>query len=318
MNKDELHRHLENYISIRETLGYQTHSTKALLKDFVDFIVLHLSSGPIRAQLVIDWIGSGSTQRGPSRQACRLSQVRGFLSFLRAVAPETEVPDHSMLATVRRQKPYLFTRAEINLLLNGALTMGQGNSLRPLLWHTLIGLLASTGLRIGEALRLRESDVRLDAVPPHLLIAETKFHKTRLVPMHPTTVEKLRLYADRRRQLGYDTRSDYFFISETGKPMHRRCVWCSFRRLMNRVGINPPRDGRRPSLHCLRHAFAVERLLEWYRAGIVDLRAVAPHLAVYLGHVNIQQSYWYLTATPELLGTAADRFQQYADGGETQ
>jgi integrase len=223
-----------------------------------------------------------------------------------------------MLATVRRQKPYLFTQAEINLLLNGALTMGPSNSLRPLLWHTLIGLLASTGLRIGEALRLRESDVRLDAVPPHLLIAETKFHKTRLVPMHPTTAERLSLYADRRRQLGYDTRSDYFFISETGKAMHRHAVWCSFRRLVKRVGINSLNDGRRPSLHCLRHSFAVERLLEWYRSGVDDLRAVAPHLAVYLGHFSLKQSYWYLTATPELLGTAAERFQQYADGGEIQ
>lgn len=129
MNNDELQRHLENYLSIRETLGYQTHSAKTVLKDFVDYIVPHLSSGPIRAQLTIDWIGIGSTQRGPSRQACRLSHVRGFLSFLRAVAPETEVPDHSLLATVRRQKPHLFSRAEINLLLNGALTMSPSNSL---------------------------------------------------------------------------------------------------------------------------------------------------------------------------------------------
>jgi integrase/recombinase XerD len=317
MNKDELHRHLEAYISIRETLGYQTHSTRILLKDFVDYIIRHLSSGPIHAQLAIDWVCSGSTKRGPSRQACRLSQVRGFLSFLRAVAPETEVPDHGMLATVRRQKPYLFTQAEINLLLNGALRMYPCNSLRPLLWYTLIGLLASTGLRIGEALRLKESDVRLNTAPPHLLIVETKFHKTRLVPLHPTTAEKLRLYADRRQQLGYDARSDYFFISEAGKALHRRAAWCSFRRLMNRVGINSPQDGRGPSLHCLRHAFAVERLLEWYRAGIVDIRAMAPNLSVYLGHLNLQKSYWYLTATPELLGTAAERFQRYADGGDT-
>jgi integrase/recombinase XerD len=300
MNKDELHRHLEAYIAIRETLGYQTHSTRILLKNFVDYIVGHISSGPIRAQLAIDWVCSGSTKRGPSRQACLLSEVRGFLSFLRTVAPETEVPDHSM----------------INLLLDGALRMPPHNSLRPLLWYTLIGLLASTGLRIGEALRLKESDVRLEAAPPHLLIVETKFNKTRLVPLHPTTAEKLRRYADQRKQLGYDTLSDYFFISESGKALHRRAAWCSFRRLVKRLGINSPKDGRRPSLHCLRHAFAVERLLEWYRGGVVDIRLVAPNLSVYLGHLSIQESYWYLTATPELLGAAGERFQQYADGGD--
>jgi integrase/recombinase XerD len=316
MNKDELHRQLEAYIAIRETLGYQTHSTRILLKNFVDYIVGQVSSGPIRAQLAIDRVCSGATKRGPSRQACLLSQVRGFLSFLRTVAPETEVPDHSMLATVGRQKPYLFTQAEINLLLTGALRMPPRNSLRPLLLYTLIGLLASTGLRIGEALRLKESDVRLEAAPPHLLIAGTKFNKTRLVPLHPTTAERLGRYADQRKQLGYDTLSDFFFISEAGKALHRRAAWCSFRRLVKRVGINPPKDGRRPSLHCLRHAFAVERLLEWDRGGVVDIRAVAPHLSVYLGHLSIQESYWYLTATPELLGAAGERFQRYADGGD--
>lgn len=317
MNKDELQRYLETYIAIRGTLGYRTHITEILLKDFVDYVVEHLSSGPIRTQLAIDWACSGSTTRGPSGQSSRLSQVRGFLSFLRAAAPDTEVPDHRMLATSRRPIPYLFTQAEINRLLEGAMRMSPRNSLRPLLWHTLIGLLASTGLRIGKTLRLKESDVRLDSNPPHLLIAETKFNKTRLVPLHPSTAEKLRLYAVQRKALGYDTLSDYFFISETGKALYPHTVWRSFRRLTKRLGMSLPKNGRRPSIHCLRHTFAVERLLEWYRAGI-DVRAAAPNLSVYLGHIGIEESYWYLTATPELLGVAAERFQRYAEGGGKQ
>lgn len=318
MNKDDLQRSLDSYLAIREALGFRMHTTKILLTDFVEYLIAQNISGPIRAQVALDWACSSSATRGPGSQAARLSQIRGFLSFLRASVPETEVPDHSLLASPRRPLPKLFTSAEISQMMEAALKMRPRNSLRPLLWQALIGLLASTGLRIGEALRLQTGDVLLKTDPPHLRIVETKFHKSRLVPLHPTTAEQLRQYAEQRKQLGYNALSDHFFISENGKALDQSCAWLSFRRLTRRLGIVPLDGGRHPSLHCLRHTFAVERLRAWYRAG-VDVQAMIPNLSVYLGHLRPQESYWYLTAAPELLSAAAERFQRYTEeGGERQ
>jgi len=261
--------------------------------------------------VAIDWVTSGSTTRGPGGQAVRLSQVRGFLSFLRASAPETEIPDQRLLASTRRPLPYLFTPIEITKLLEGAAKMRPQDSLRPILWQTLLGLLASTGLRVGEALRLKIGDVLLQADPPHLRIIETKFRKSRLVPLHPATAQHLRHYEEQRKRLGYDALSDSFFISESGKALDHTCVWLSFRRLTRRLGILPRNGSRNPCLQCLRHTFAVERLREWHRLGM-DVQALIPNLSVYLGHLRPQETYWYLTATPELLTAAAEKFQRYA------
>ncbi len=311
MNKDDLQRSLDSYLAIREALGFKMHTTRILLTDFVGYLCLNNISGPIRAQVAIDWATSGSTTRGPGGQAVRLSQVRGFLSFLRASAPETEIPDQRLLASARRPLPYLFTPIEIAKLLEGAAKMRPQDSLRPILWQTLLGLLASTGLRVGEALRLKIDDVLLQADPPHLRIIETKFRKSRLVPLHPATAQHLRHYEEQRKRLGYDALSDSFFISESGKALDHTCVWLSFRRLTRRLGILPRNGSRNPCLQCLRHTFAVERLREWHRLGM-NVQALIPNLSVYLGHLRPQETYWYLTATPELLTAAAEKFQRYA------
>jgi integrase len=317
MNKDDLQRSLDSYLAIREALGFKMRAPRILLKDFVEYLCAHNLSGPIRAQMAIDWATSGSATCGASGQANRLSLTRGFLSFLRASAPETEVPDHNLLVTARRPLPFLFKPGEITHLLDGAKQMQPRNSLRPLLWQTLIGLLASTGMRVGEALRLKNGEVMLDTDLPHLRIVETKFRKSRLVPLHPTTAQRLCHYAEQRKYLGYDALSDIFFPSEKGKALGQGPVWLSFRRLTKRLGILPLQGGRHPSLHCLRHTFAVERLRQWYRLG-VDARAMMPNLSVYLGHLSPQESYWYLTATPELLTAAATAFQRYTEEGGVQ
>jgi integrase len=181
-----------------------------------------------------------------------------------------------------------------------------------LLWQTFIGLLASTGLRVGEARRLTVDDVVLDGNPPHLRIVETKFRKSRLVPVHPTTADRLRHYAWHRCHLGYQGVSEVFFPSATGAVLHRATVGHVFHRLTQQLGIPPRAGGQTPTLQSLQHTFAVERLRLWYRAGL-DVQALLPHLSVYLGHLRPQDTYWYLTATPELLTLAADRFQHYAD-----
>lgn len=240
--------------------------------------------------------------------------MRGFLAHLRATVPETEVPGFGLIAGPRRPQPYLFTPEQLEALLQAAARLGPRGSLRPHTYRTLIGVLASTGLRIGEAIRLTIGDVQLKLDPPRLQIRHTKFNKSRLVPIHPTTAAALRHYAERRRRLGYDGLSEAFFVSEQGTYLVRGIVWVAFRRLTRRLGLWPSDEGRRgPTLHSLRHRFAVNRLVSWHRAKL-DVKALAPHLSIYRGHVHPQESYWYFTATPELLGAAADRFERYANG----
>ncbi len=161
-------------------------------------------------------------------------------------------------------------------------------------------------------MKLQLSDVRLGVDPPHLLIRQTKFRKTRLVPFHATTAEKLRFYAQQRRRLNYDGLSDSFFVSEQGGPVRYMGLYRLFQKLLQRLGIYARNGNRKPSLHSFRHSFAVERLLRWQQQGL-NLQACMQHLSVYLGHVDPTSTFWYLTATPALLNGAAEIFAAYAE-----
>jgi integrase/recombinase XerD len=317
MNVHELHTRLDAYLTLREALGYATHATRRLLQDFVAYLEQHGDGDPIRAHLAVDWACRASATRGPSGQHARLSVARGFLLHLKASLPETEVPERSLMAAPRRPHPYLFSATDISRILDEAGRLSPRGSLRPLTHQTLFGLLACTGLRPREARNLLVPDVQLDGQPPRLLIRQTKFHKSRWVPLHPTTAEHLRRYAHLRHTLQYDGLSEVFFLSEQGRHLDLHTLHRTFQRLLRRLGITPPPGQRRPTLHAFRHTFAVNRLCQWYAAG-VDARALLPNLSVYLGHLNPASSYWYLTATPELLGAAAQRFARYAGKGDVQ
>ena len=242
--------------------------------------------------------------------------ARGFLRSLQASAPETEVPGPGLLPTPRRPKPCLFTPTQITALLAGAQASGPRGSLRPATFSTLIGLLASTGLRVGEALRLPIDHVHLDLDPPQLHILETQCHQSRLVPLHPSTAECLRHYQAQRARLHYDGLSEAFFVSERGQPLQHRALHDWFVRRCQRLAIAPTHGGRAPCLTSFRHTFAVTRMQPWYQQGL-DVQASLPHLSVYLGHVHPQESYWYLTAVPELLSAAAHRCETFAQLGGT-
>jgi integrase len=243
--------------------------------------------------------------------------VRGFLAYLRATLPETEVPAHDVIASARRPQPYLLTTEQIQALMRAAQEAGPHGALRPHTLATVIGLLASTGLRVGEALRLTLADVHLESAPPFLHIRETKFHKSRLVPLHPSTATQLRAYLRLRATLRYDALSDVMLVSEQGYMLSHKALGAWFGALCRRLRIEPSPGGRRPSLQALRHRFAIERIRQWYRDG-VEVQALLPTLSVYLGHLRPQESYWYLTATPELLTEAAARFQHYAMEGKSR
>lgn len=314
MNVNDLLLQVECYVGLRKAIGYTVHSEEKLLKDFVDFVAPGTVHGPIRAQTAVDWACTPSAGRGPAGQASRLKVVRGFLSHLRATLPETEVPGPGVLAPIRRPTPYLYSASEIEALLSEASRLSPKDSLRPHTYCTLIGLLASSGLRVGEALQLKIQDVRLVAVPPHLHIVKSKFRKSRLVPLHATTVEKMDEYSNKRKLLLYDGLTDAFFVSEKGWYLTYDACWETFVGLLHRTGIHKQARGGRPGFHALRHSFTVGRMVEWHRAGM-PVKDLLPHLSVYLGHVQPAHTYWYLTATPELLSGAADSFLRYAGQG---
>jgi integrase/recombinase XerD len=317
MNIENLFLRVEAYVGLRHALGHVVRSEEKLLKDFVRFVKAQGVTGPIQAQAAIDWACIPSPKRGPAGQVSRLKVVRGFLSYLRASMPETEVPDFRMLSPIRRPKPYLYSPQEIERLMEVASLLRPKDSLRPRTYATFIGLIASTGLRAGEAIRLTVRDVHFDADPVYLEVLQTKFHKSRLVPLHPTTANQLRLYAAERKRLCYDGLTDAFFVSEQGAFLRYNAVWKTFCTLTRGAGIPDDSSRGRPCIQALRHTFAVGRLLDWYRSGL-QVRDLLPTLSVYLGHVQPAHTYWYLTATPELLSAAGERFQNFVGQGGNQ
>ncbi len=310
MKELDLQTRLDAYLALREALGLSTRACRKLLQDFVAYLEKHGDGKPIRAQLAVDWACSTSATCGASGQAARLGLARGFLTHLKASLPDTEIPDKHLLPAPRRPQPYLFSAAEISRVLEEAARIGPRGSLRPHTHQALFGLLACTGLRPSEAAKLLISDVQLDEQPPRLLIRQTKFQKSRWVPLHPTAADQLRRYAQLRREMNYHALSDSFFVSEQGRQTDLYSLRYAFRCLVHQLGITPRPGQRRPTLHSFRHTFAVNRLRQWYEAG-VDVRALLPNLSVYLGHLNLAASFWYLSATPELLSAAAGLFENY-------
>ena len=305
---------LESYLGVREAQGYQAGAQRTLLRDFIQYVQAQNNDGPIRAQQVLDWACVGAAHRGNNGAASRLTVARGFLHFLQATYPQTEVPDYQLLAAPRRPKPYLFTPDQIAIVMQAAQKAKPQQGLRPHTLATAIGLLACTGLRAGEVMRLMVEDVKLNDKPPHLIVLQTKFGKSRIVPLHSTTADQLQHYADKRTAWHYAGLSEVFFMDERGQPLNHDSLGRWFSQLCHKLGFWPSDNRNPPTLGSLRHSFAVQRLKAWYEAG-EEVQALLPNLATYLGHVRPEETYWYLSALPELLGAAADRFEAYATRG---
>jgi len=309
MTGADLENHLERYLELRRALGFEMRVEGRLLRDFLTFLQSRSLAEPLIAQAAVEW---ASSRGGSKYQAGRLSMARCFLVHLRAHLPGIQVPATSMIPSGVRPTPYIYSEAQIAALMREASALKPAGSLRPHTYATLIGLLASCGLRPGEAVRLRDADVETEATPPRLVIRETKFRKTRLVPVDSSTADALRSYASMRKRLGYDDLTPTFFVSDSGAPLAYSTVGATFLDIVRRLGIHGMARSHGPNLRCLRHTFAVRRLLHWYSQGM-DVNKLLPQLSVYLGHAKPQNTYWYLTATPELLRTAATRFESYAD-----
>lgn len=318
MNAAKLSAHLEDFLTLKRTMAEadphygrvdrnQLNHRQRLLRAFFDFWRKQGCPWPIHAQLALDWIGQGSDGQHPYRDFRRLQVVQGFLRQVRVFEPETEIPANIFRTWCGRRTPHIFSDQEILRLITAAQKDRLRYTLRPLTLCTLIGLLASTGLRVGEAIRLKVEDAQLAANPPHLLIYETKFGKSRQVVLHGSTAARLRSYRLEREKKFPSRAEESFFVNVYGRPLEYNSLFASFQRLLKRAGIQAISGRRVPSFHSFRHTFAVKRLTQWHQEGR-DVQDLLTHLAVYLGHVGPENTYWYVTATPDLLNAAAARF----------
>lgn len=301
----------EDYLMARRKLGVALRVEGQQLLTFARYADEMGHAGPLTTALALRW--AKLPQHGaPHYLSRRLGIVRRFAKYRFLFDPSTEVPEDRLLGPAsRRPTPHIYGTKEIADLLRACAKLGPAGGLRPRTFVTLFGLLASTGLRISEALRLTRRDVDLDAAV--LSIAETKFYKSRLVPLHASTTRALRRYAEHRDRRHPLLATEAFFVTERGTPLKYWRTFMLFDKLRAELGWQARRP---PRIHDLRHTFAVNRLLKWYRDGAdVDQKIAA--LSTYLGHTKVTDTYWYLTAVPELLAVASGRYEREF-GGKVQ
>lgn len=306
----------EDYLTFRRGLGFAMRSEGAKLLRFARYADAAGHRGPLTTDLALAWARLPK-DADPKYWARRLDIVRRFAKYRALFDPATEIPPDKMLGpSYRRSTPHIYSEGEIANLLSAARQLGPVDGLRPHTYVTLFGLLASTGLRISEALRLTREDVDLAA--GLLTISQSKFHKSRLIPLHSTTTANLREYADRRDNYHPCLRLSAFFLTESGTALRYwqvRMMFASLRRCLGWIGLG----GTPRRIHDLRHTFAVRRLLCWYEEG-VDVDHEIAALSTYMGHVKVTDTYWYLTTVPELLAVAGARYERYAglrQGGQS-
>lgn len=295
---------LERYLSMRQGLGYKYEHQARRLAGFVAFMERRKAT-TITTKLAVTW-----ATLPPERHASwalRLTDVRGFARHVANIDPHTEVPPTGILPRLKRARPYIYSDAEVNALLTAALALPPANGLRRWTYHCLFGLIAVTGMRLSEAIGIQRSDVDLDEGV--LTVRQSKFGKSRFVPLHPTTRDHLLGYAARRdAQLG-SHRGPHFFAAERGGRLLHQYVHRVFWRLSREIGLRRPGEHTGPRVHDLRHRFAVKTLLGWYREGI-DVEQQFPVLSTYLGHTCVRDTYWYLSACPELMEEAVRRLDR--------
>ena len=297
-----LEQALTDYLRLRRSLGHALAEAGWLLPGFVAYLDAH-GSPTVTIESALAWVQQTPTGQGTSVGARRMTAVRGFARYLAGIDAATEVPPMGLMPHRQRwRRPFIYSPADIDTVIERARS-SIVSPLRATTYVTLIGLLAASGLRIGEAITLDRGDV--DWAQGVLLIRESKFGKSRLVPLAPSSMTALRDYSRRRDELGPHPQAPSFFVSLAGKRLVYAVVSQTFRQLVDDsgVGAGAPRP---PRLHDLRHTFAIATLLHWYRTG-EDVAAKMPSLSTYLGHREPSSTYWYLSAAPELLAQAAAR-----------
>lgn len=304
-------KQVQDYIALRRGLGSCLDGQEKVLLDFGRFLDRSGHSGPITTEVILQW-AEAPQSKDPNRTAQRLGTVRGFLRHRSGFDPKTEVPPTKLLGSgIRRKPPHIYTPTEEKNLLHACTRLRPRGGLRPYTFETMFSLLFTTGLRISEALYLEDRDVDLDTGV--LTIRESKFGKSRLIPLHCTALQPLRHYAVHRDKSVPNSSS--FFRTEYHSKLPYFAARTAFDKLRERLKWTSVGRARRPRIIDMRHTFATRCLLRWYREGIHPDRKIA-HLATYLGHTEVRDTYWYLSAVPELSALAIERFERFAKSGQ--
>lgn len=304
-----LAKHLKDYLEVRHQLGFKLRGVERDLGKFVRFLRQEKTLF-ITTKLTLQWITQST---GSERcRAIRLSMVRGFARYLSAVDPRNELPSAELFAHRRwRKTPYLYSKQEVARLIEAAGQLPTTDRLRPATYSTLFGLLAATGMRIGEAIGLDREDVDLER--DLLTLRRTKGGAWRWVPIHSTVGAKLRQYACFRDRTCPRPKSGAFFLSGSGTRLTYSTAYDWFLHLSHEIGLRRRQDRHGPRIHDLRHYFAIQTLVRWYRSDR-DVTLRLPDLSTYLGHSEVANTYWYISATPELLQLATQRLAREKGG----
>ncbi|MEO8181969.1 MAG: tyrosine-type recombinase/integrase [Deltaproteobacteria bacterium] len=303
----KLHKALESYLALRRGLGSELHAPGAYLRRFVDFLDRE-GATIVTMELALRWTRA-PVNATPATWARRLGDVRRFATWLSATDPRTEVPPRGLLPDrYRRRPPYVYSDEEVERIVREAARLLSPSGMRAHTCATLFGLLAATGVRLGEALALDRDDVDLCAGV--LAIRRGKFGKSRFVPVHDSTTRALQSYVRQRDICLPRPSSPAFLLSERGTRFTQCSARYNFAIVSRAVGLRPPgprqQHGRGPRLHDMRHRLAARTLVRWYQEGR-DVERELPKLSTYLGHVHVADTYWYIEAVPELLQLATER-----------
>jgi len=285
--RPSLRRALEDYLNLRRALGFKLANAGRLLDQFVGYLEQR-GLDTVTTEHALAW-ATRPADPSPHWLAIRISVIRGFATYLHGIDPDVEVPPAGLIRCGPcRATPYLYSETEIRLLIQAAAALQPG--LRAATYQALIGLLAISGIRIGEAIALDDQD--LDAEHELLLVRNTKFGKHRLVPLHPSAMRALACYVHLRQDLQPRPASPALFLSTAGTRLLHSNINFTFARLAGQAGLTRRSASCRPRIHDLRHSFAVATVLGWYRDG-ADIPAMMPRLSTYLGHSDPKHTYWY-------------------------
>jgi integrase len=298
-----------DYLRLRRALGHNLDEAHRLLPDFVAHLDA-IGAETVTIEAALAWAQRPQADPATTVWARRMTVARGFARHMAGVNPSTEIPPVGLMTYHQRWRPpFIYSAADIAALMSEA-RQTIPTLMRAATVETLIGLLAATGMRVGEAIRFERGD--LDAAEGVIAVRQSKFGKSRLVALQSSTVDALCSYAEKRDRLLPRAKDPSFFISTAGTRLLYADFGKAFRRLLQTTGVGAGAP-HRPRIHDMRHSFAVHTLIRWYRTG-EDVGALLPRLSTYLGHCDARYTYWYLSAAPELLALAAGRLEAAQEG----
>lgn len=300
----------EDYLDERRAVGFDLRIAGDQVKAFARFVDDAGHTGPLTTRITLDWVQGQSRHASPFSWARRLEVLRPFARYLTRLDPATEFPQTAIFGrSHRRLAPHIYSEQEICDLLAAARRLAPLGGLRPITYETIFGLIAATGLRVSEALHLRCGDVDLEQGV--LTVRDTKFRKSRHVPMHATVMTALDRYIAVRARHGAVNRDSFLFLSSSGGPLPKRTVHGVFQKLRAQLGWTARGAYGQARIHDLRHTFICRRVQLWHEHGAVIDNAMAA-LSTYVGHAKVSDTYWYLTGVPDLMAVTGRRFELFA------